>query len=103
MTDPTPDPPSSPRPPSPSPRLRPDTPTIVSLLLLLVLAVLLLLPLLGGPLPSPYLVGAVLLARLGVQVWRSRTDERLKRPASWAFDLLLVGLIFYLASNQAPG
>lgn len=81
----------------------PDPLTIFSLVLLAVLAVLLLLPLLGGALPSPYLVGGLLLLRLGVQVWRARTDERLKRPASWAFDLLLIGLMFYLASNQPGG
>ncbi len=81
----------------------PDPVTIVSLVLLAVLALLLLLPLLGGPLPSPYLIGGLLLLRLGVQVWRARTDERLKRPVSWAFDLLLIGLMFYVASNQPGG
>ena len=82
---------------------RPDPLTMLSLVLLAVLALLLLLPLLGGSLPSPYLIGGLLLARLGVQVWRARTDERLKRPASWAFDLLLIGLMFYVASNQPGG
>lgn len=83
----------------------PDLPTILSLLLLLVLAVLLLLPLMTAgrfPVPSPYLIGGLLLGRLGLQVWRARFDERLKRPASWAFDVLLIGLIFYVASNQPP-
>ena len=54
-------------------------------------------------LPSPYLIGGLLLLRLGLQVWRAQMDERLKRPASWALDILLIGLIFYLASNQPLG
>lgn len=78
----------------------PDAPTILSFVLLAVLALLLLLPLVtGGRPPSPYLVGGLLLARLGLQVWRAQKDERLKRPASWAFDLLLIGLMLYVASN----
>lgn len=83
------------------PRPKPDALTIASLVLLAVLAVLLLLPLLmGSPLPSPYLIAGLLLLRLGLRVWQARKDERLKRPVSWAFDLLLIGLIFYVASNQ---
>ncbi|GHF30916.1 hypothetical protein HNQ07_000658 [Deinococcus metalli] len=82
-----------------APTPRPDAWTAVSLGLLAVLAVLLLLPLLGGPLPSPWVVAALLLARLGVQVLRARTDERLRRPASWAFDLILIGLLFYTLAN----
>ena len=84
-------------------RPAPDLPTMLSFVLLGLLAVLLLLPLLGGPLPSPYLIGGLLLLRLGLQVWRAQMDERLKRPASWALDILLIGLIFYLASNQPLG
>lgn len=77
----------------------PDPLTLLSFGLLVVLAGLLLWPLLsGGGLPHPYLVGGLLLLRLGLQVWRARTDERLKRPASWAIDLLLIGIIFYQAS-----
>ena len=85
------------------PRPTPGLPTILSFVLLGVLAVLLFLPILGGPLPSPYLIGGLLLLRLGVQVWRAQTDERLKRPATWALDILLIGLIFYVASTQPPG
>ncbi|GGO21820.1 hypothetical protein [Deinococcus humi] len=86
-----------------APRPTPDPLTIVSFALLGVLAVLLLIPLLtGGAPPSPYLIAGLLLLRLGVQFLRSRRDERLRRPASWAFDLLLIGLIFYVAGNQ-PG
>ena len=87
----------------PKPPPTPDLPTIISFVLLGVLAVLLFLPILGGPLPSPYLIGGLLLVRLGVQIWRARSDERLKRPASWALDIVLIGLIFYVASNQPPG
>ena len=83
------------------PRPAPDALTIASFALLGVLAVLLLIPLLTGqPPPSPYLIAGLLLLRLGVQFLRSRRDERLRRPASWAFDLLLIGLIFYVAGNQ---
>lgn len=85
--------------PAPSHKPTPEPLTALSLLLLLALAGLLLWPLLtGGPAPSPYLVGGLLLLRLGVQVLRAQKDERLKRPASWAIDLLLIGLIFYQAS-----
>ena len=80
---------------------RPDLPTALSFGLLLLLAGLLLWPLLsGGAAPSPYLIGVLLLARLGLQIWRAQRDERLKRPASWAVDLLLIALIFWVASNQ---
>lgn len=79
---------------------RPDALTALSLGLLLLLAGLLLWPLLtGGTPPSPYLLAGLLLARLGLQVWRAQRDERLKRPASWAIDLLLIGLLFWVASN----
>lgn len=83
-----------------APPPRPDMWTAVSLGLLAVLAVLLLLPLLGGPTPRPWLVAGLLLVRVGVQVMRARTDERLRRPVSWAFDLLLIGLLFSTLSNQ---
>ncbi|MDO4246826.1 MAG: hypothetical protein Q4C89_12445 [Deinococcus sp.] len=82
-------------------RPTPDLPTALSFGLLLVLAGLLLWPLIGGgAAPSPYLIGALLLARLGLQIWRAQRDERLKRPTSWAVDLLLIALIFWVASNQ---
>lgn len=85
------------------PRPTPGPLTLFSFALLGLLAVLLLIPLItGGPPPSPYLIAGLLLLRLGVQFLRSRQDERLRRPASWAFDLLLIGLIFYVAGNQ-PG
>lgn len=78
----------------------PDPLSAVSLLLLALLAGLLLWPLLsGGAAPSPYLIASLLFARLGVQVFRAQKDERLKRPASWAMDLLLIALIFWVASN----
>lgn len=76
--------------------------TALSLGLLAVLALLLMLPLMGGPLPSPWLVAGLLLVRVGVQVVRARTDERLRRPASWAFDLILIGLLFYTLADRAP-
>ncbi len=89
--------------PAPGPRPTPDPLTLASLVLLGVLAALLLVPLLtGGPPPSPYLVAGLLLLRLGLQFLRSRRDERLRRPAAWAFDLVLIGLIFYVAGSQ-PG
>ncbi|WP_291425013.1 hypothetical protein [Deinococcus sp.] len=82
----------------------PDLLTMLSFALLAVLALLLLWPLLaGGHAPNPYLVGGLLLLRLGVQILRAQRDEKLKRPASWALDFLLIGLIFYTASNQPPG
>ncbi|WP_102125054.1 hypothetical protein [Deinococcus planocerae] len=87
---------------TPPERPRVDTLTALSFALLAVVAVLLLLPLLGGPLPSPYLVAVLLLARLGVQFLRTRRDPTLRRPASWALDLILIGLLFYAASNQPP-
>lgn len=83
------------------PRPSPDGLTRLSFVLLLLLAGLLLWPILtGGAPPSPYLIAGLLLARLGVQVLRARHDERLKRPASWAIDLLLIALIFWVASTQ---
>ncbi|MDB5046869.1 MAG: hypothetical protein JWQ08_2919 [Deinococcus sp.] len=72
-------------------------------MLLGLVAVALLLPLLGGPTPSPYLVIVLLVGRLGVQFLRSRRDPNLRRPASWAFDVILIGLLFYVASNQPGG
>lgn len=85
------------------PRSAPDSLTIASFVLLGVLAVLLLWPILtGGPAPSPYLIAALLLARLGIQALRSRRDGRLRRPSAWAFDFIVIGLIFWVASQQ-PG
>jgi hypothetical protein len=49
---------------------------------------------------SPYLIAGLLFSRLGVQVWRAQRDERLKRPSSWAIDLLLIALLLWVASNQ---
>lgn len=83
-----------------SERPRPDPLTGLSLVLLAVVAVLLLLPLLGGPLPSPYLVVALLVARLVVQFLRAQRNPDLKRPAAWAFDVLLIGLLLWTAANQ---
>lgn len=76
-------------------------PTMISLLLLLVVAVLLLIPLVtAGPLPSPYLVGGLLLVRLGIRIWQAQSEPKLKQPVSWALDLLIIALLFYVASNQ---
>lgn len=83
-----------------SERPRPDLLTGLSLVLLAIVAVLLLLPLLGGPLPSPYLVVALLVARLVVQFLRAQRNPDLKRPAVWAFDVLLIGLLLWTAANQ---
>lgn len=83
-----------------APRPGPDPLTAVSLLLLVGVAVLLLLPLLGGPLPSPYLVVGLLLARLVIQILRAQRRPELKRPAAWAFDLLLIGLLLWVAANR---
>lgn len=69
-------------------------------MLLAVLAILLLLPLFGGPLPNPYLIAGLLLLRLGLRIWQAQQDDRLKRPASWAFDLILIGLLFYVISQR---
>ncbi|WP_034383594.1 hypothetical protein [Deinococcus sp. YIM 77859] len=79
---------------------RPDALTAVSLLLLALIAVLLLVPLLGGPLPSPLLIVLLLAARLVLQVLRARRDPNLKRPAAWALDLILIGLLLWVAANR---
>ncbi|WP_230284893.1 hypothetical protein [Deinococcus sp. 23YEL01] len=84
-------------------RPAPDALTAASLVLLAVLAGLLLWPLIsGGPAPSAYLIAGLLLVRLGIQLLRARRDERLRRPAGWALDILLIALIFYSASTQPP-
>nr|WP_221269592.1 hypothetical protein [Deinococcus budaensis] len=77
--------------------------TALSLALLAGVAVLLLLPLLGGPLPSPFLIVALLVARLVVQFLRARHNPDLRRPAAWAFDVLLIGLLLWTAANQPAG
>lgn len=87
----------------PSPRRRPDALTILSLALLAVVAALLLLPLLGGPLPSPYLIVGLLALRLVLQLFRVRQRPDLKRPAAWAFDLILIGLLLWTAANRPTG
>lgn len=81
----------------------PDPLTTLSFVLLAVVAVLLLLPLLGGPLPSPYLVAALLAARLIVQFLRARQNPLLKRPAAWGLDFLLIGLLLWTAANGPVG
>lgn len=79
----------------------PDPLTALSFGLLAVVALLLLWPLLtGGVAPHPGLIAGVLLARLGIQLLRARHDERLRRPASWAVDLLLIGLLFSVAGQR---
>ena len=93
--------PPDPTPDQPGPRPAPDALTAVSFLLLAALAALLLWPLLaGGAATSPYMIGGLLLARLGVQLLRARRDPRLRRPVSWALDLLIIALIFNVASRQ---
>ncbi|MFC4427573.1 hypothetical protein [Deinococcus navajonensis] len=75
--------------------------TILSLGLLVVVGMLLLWPLLsGGPAPHPGLIAGVLLLRLGVQLLRARHDERLRRPVSWAVDLILIGLLFSVSGQR---
>ncbi|WP_027460940.1 hypothetical protein [Deinococcus murrayi] len=83
-----------------APRPGPDPLAALSLLLLAGVAVLLLVPLLGGPLPSPYLVVGLLVARLVIQILRARGRPDLQRPAAWAFDLLLIGLLLWVAANR---
>lgn len=84
-----------------SPSGRPDLLTALSFGLLAVVGLLLLWPLLsGGQPPHPGVIGVLLLARLGVQLLRSRTDERLRRPVSWAVDLILIGLLFSVVSQR---
>ena len=80
-------------PPSP----RPDLPTLISLLLLGVVALLLLAPLLGLGRPPVWVLAALLLARLGVQFWRSRLPGQASRRASgWILDLLLIALLVWV-------
>lgn len=83
-----------------APRSRPDGLTILSLVLLAVVAVLLLVPLLGGPLPDPALIAVLLIARLLVQFLRARRNPGLKRPAAWALDLILIGLLLWTTANR---
>lgn len=78
----------------------PDRLTILSLVLLALVAVLLLLPLLGGPTPSPFLIVLLLAGRLVLQFLRARRNPELKRPAAWALDLMLIGLLLWTAANQ---
>ncbi|SMB93579.1 hypothetical protein [Deinococcus hopiensis] len=84
-------------------RPRPDALTALSLALLAVVAALLLLPLLGGPLPSPFLVVVLLAGRLALQVLRAQRNPELKRPAAWAFDVLLIALLLWTAGNRPAG
>ncbi|TDE86721.1 hypothetical protein [Deinococcus sp. S9] len=84
-------------------RPRPDLLTSVSLLLLVLVAVLLLVPLLGGPLPNPFLIVLLLAARLVLQFLRARRNPGLKRPAAWAFDFILIGLLLWTAANRPAG
>ena len=76
---------------------RPDLPTVVSLLLLGAVALLLLAPLLGLGRPPVWVLVAVLLARLGVQFWRSRPPGQVSRRASgWILDLVLIALLVWV-------
>ncbi len=68
---------------------------LLSLGLLFVFAALLALPLLGLRRPSPLLLALILLARIGVQVWGARREVRLRRPASWLIDVVLIGLLVW--------
>lgn len=86
--------------PRSGPRPGPDTLTILSLVLLAVVGVLLLLPLLGGPLPNPLLIALLLAGRLVLQFLRARRNPGLKRPAAWALDMILIGLLLWTAANR---
>lgn len=85
-------------------RPAPDTATIISLVLLAAVGILLLAPLLGLGRPPVWVLAALLLARLGVQFWRSRQPAQAgKRPArasAWLMDLVLIGLLLWVGLGQ---
>ncbi|WP_027481729.1 hypothetical protein [Deinococcus pimensis] len=72
---------------------RPAGAALVQLALLVVLAAVLLLPLLGGPRPPVWVPAALLAARLGIQLWRSRTEPQLRRPGAYLLDAVLIILL----------
>ena len=79
------------------PSQRPNLPTVVSLLLLGMVALLLLVPLLGLGRPPIWVLAALLLARLGVQFWRSRLPGQAGRRASgWILDFVLIALLVWV-------
>lgn len=83
--------PSSPTHTDHTPPQAPAWLTRLSTLLLVILAVLLLMPIaLKTPPVSPYVVVALFLVRLGVQIWRAQYQPELKQPAHWALDVLLI-------------
>ncbi|WP_425147317.1 hypothetical protein [Deinococcus sp.] len=83
------------------PQARPDAATSLSLVLLLALAALLFLPLLGLARPPVWMVAALLALRLIVQVWRARTQPRLRRPAGWLLDAALIGLLLWIGAHPS--
>jgi hypothetical protein len=63
-----------------------------------VVALLLLAPLLGLGRPPVWLLAALLVARLGVQFWRSRRPGRGPPPRAggWVLDIVLIGLLLWV-------
>lgn len=79
---------------------RPTPLATLGLLLLLVLAVLLFLPLLGLGRPPLWIIVALLLARLLVQVLRARAEPAQRRPVGWLVDVVLIGLLVWVAVGR---
>lgn len=77
----------------------PDPLAALSLLLLLAVALLLFAPLLGVGVPV-WLLAALLLGRLALQIGRARYDSRLRRPAGWVLDAALIVLLLMTAQNS---
>lgn len=70
-----------------------------NLVILLLLALLLFSTILGLWRAPVWLLGAVFLARLGVQLLRARTESELRRPFAWALDVVLLMLLFTQTSR----
>lgn len=74
----------------------PDLPTRLSLILMLAIGLMLIVPMALGRSPvSPYLIIALLLLRLGLQIWRAQIQPQLKRPLNWLLELSLIALLSY--------
>ena len=84
----------------PRPPLGPTPLATVGLLLLLALAVLLFLPLLGLGHPPLWLIVTLLVARLAVQLLRARAEPAQRRPVGWLVDVVLIGLLIYVALGR---
>lgn len=66
-------------------------------------ALLLLAPLLGLGRPPVWLLAALLLARLGVQFWRSKqAGSGRPRAGGWLLDLALIGLLLWVGLGHSP-